>query len=229
MARKRFPDDVRAQKRDEILDGAMAVFERDGGLEGVSFRKLAAEMKLSYSAPYRYFASKDELVNALRARAYRWIEREMVDAIAGVASPERQLELLAAAYIRSGMQRPHRYALMFFNLNDTDVARRSLELKTAKRDALDVCTRTIAAGQTSGDFPKTMDPLTAAHLFWAGAHGLVSLEVAGQFVMGRPIEVLVPTLIGTLREGMEHYTAPGALTDDNTTEENHHDRRRPAS
>ena len=229
MARKRFPEYVRAQKRDEILDGAMAVFERDGGLAGLSFRKLAAEMNLSYSAPYRYFSSKDELVNALRARAYRWIEREMLDAIEGVVSPEEQLELLATAYIRSGTQRPHRYALMFFNLNDTDVARRSLELMTAKRDALDVCTRTIATGQANGDFPKTMDPLTAAHLFWTGAHGLVSLAVAGQFVMGRSIEVLVPTLIGTLRKGIEHFPAPAALDNMNTTEEIRHDRRRPAS
>lgn len=228
MARKRFREDVRAQRRGEILDGAMAVFERDGGLQGLSFRKLAAEMQLSYSAPYRYFASKDELVNALRARAYRWIEREMLTAIDGVASPEKQLELLAAAYIRSALRRPQRYALMFFNLNDTDAARRSLELKAAKRDALDVCTRAIAAGQASGDFPRTMDPLTAAHMFWIGAHGLVSLEVAGQFVMGRSLEVLVPTLIGTLRTGIEHYKAPGASVNDNTAEKQH-GRRQPAS
>ncbi|TAM10622.1 MAG: TetR/AcrR family transcriptional regulator [Nevskiaceae bacterium] len=227
MPRKRFPEDVRARKRGEILDGAMAVFERDGGLKGLSFRKLAAEMQLSYSAPYRYFADKNELVNALRARAYRWIEREMLDAIDGVAAPEKRLELLAAAYIRSGMRRPQRYALMFFNLNDADVARRSLELKAAKRDALDVCTRTIAAGQASGDLPQTMDPLTAAHLFWIGAHGLVSLQVAGQFVMGRSIEILVPALIGTLRVGMEHYKAPQAQNE--TQEENPDGRRRPAS
>lgn len=50
-----------------------------------------------------------------------------------------------------------------------------------------------------------MDPLTAARLFWAGAHGLVSLEVAGQFVMGRPIKILVPVLIETLHTGMGYY------------------------
>ena len=228
MARKRFPESVRAQKRDDILDGAMAVFERDGGLEALSFRKLASEMGLSYSAPYRYFASKDELVNALRARAYRWIEREMLEAIEGIESPEQQLKVLAEAYIRSGLKRPQRYALMFFNLNDTEAARRSLELKTAKRDALDVCTRVIAAGQANGDLPTNMDPLTAAHMFWAGAHGLVSLEVAGQFVMGRTIEVLVPALIGTLRVGMEHYKAHEA-PDDNKAEDKHHDRGQAAS
>lgn len=203
MARRKFTEDERAQKRSEILDGAMAVFEQDGGLEALSFRKLATQMGLSYSAPYRYFASKEELVTALRARAYRWIESEMREAIQAIESPTEQLEALSLAYIRSGVARPHRYALMYFNLDGNDVAKRSVEFRKAKFDALDICTRVIAAGQACGDLPKGVDPLTASHLFWIGAHGLVSLEVAGQFEMGRDLAALIPTLTQTLRRGME--------------------------
>lgn len=205
MARKKFTESVRSRKRDDILDVAMMIFENQGGLEALSFRKLAGEMDLSYSAPYRYFSSKDELVNALRARAFRWIEREMLDAIEKLSKPEQQLEALAAAYVESGLKKPHRYALMFFNLIDEDSVTQSAELKEAKRDALDVCTRVIAEGQRLGRFPAAIDPLTAAHLFWAGAHGLVSLQVAGQFVMGRNIRELIPTMIHALRMGMDHY------------------------
>lgn len=205
MARKKFSDDQRASKREEILDAAMSIFEQEGGLEAVSFRNIASVMGWSYSAPYRYFSSKEELVTAMRARAYRWIEKAMLTALEGISSPDAQLNALADAYIRSGLERPHRYALMFFNLDDTEVARHSIELKTAKRDALDVCTRVIAAGQGSGDFPDTVDPLTASHIFWTGAHGLVSLQVAGQFVMGRNVEELIPTLIQTLRLGLDHF------------------------
>jgi len=205
MARNRQPADVRARKRDDILDSAMAVFEKHGGLEALSFRRLATEMDLSYSAPYRYFANKDELVNALRARAFRWIEQAMRDAIADIDDPEAQLEALAAAYIRSGIERPDRYALMFFKLDDTDIARRSLELKAARRDALNVCTQAIAAAQARGLLPNHLDPLTAAHLFWIGAHGLVSLQVAGQFVVGREPSQLIPALIRSLRAGLEHF------------------------
>ncbi len=212
MARKKFPESVRSRKRDDILDVAMSMFETQGGLEALSFRKLASEMKLSYSAPYRYFSSKDELINALRARAYRWIEREMLDAIANLAEPEKQLEALAEAYVRSGLKQPHRYALMFFNLNNEDSVLESLELKAAKRDSLDVCTRVIAEGQRRGKFPVAINPLTAAHLFWAGAHGLVSLQVAGQFVMGREIRELVPAMIRTLRMGMDHYNDASSLS-----------------
>ena len=206
MARKRFTDDEREQRREDILDSAMAVFEKHGGLEALSFRKLASEMGLSYSAPYRYFRDKDELVNALRVRAYRWIEAEMRTAIEGRKSPEAKLEALASAYVTSGLQRPQRYALLFFNLDDTDLARHSLELRAAKHDALDICTQVIAEGQQSGELPSHLDPLTASHLFWIGAHGLVSLELAGQFAMGRDVDALIPIVIHTLRAGMYQET-----------------------
>lgn len=217
MARKKDTDAVRNRKREEILDAAMEVFESEGGLAALSFRKLAAKLSLSYSAPYRYFDSKEELINALRARAYRWIEDVMREAIAGIADPEVQLETLAGAYIRAGILQPDRYALMFFKVDDPHQARSSLELRAAKHDALDVCTRVIAAGQACGQMPTTVDPLTASHLFWTTAHGLVSLQVAGQYEMGRSVNVLMPTVIRTLRMGMEYFDAgaqPGALPDE---------------
>lgn len=222
MPRQKDPDEVRQRKRDEILDAAMAVFENAGGLEALSFRKLAAELSLSYSAPYRYFANKEELVNALRARAYRWIEREMLDSIQGITHPERQLETLARAYVRAGLERPDRYALMFFKVSDPKTHLTSLELKSAKRDALYACVNVVETGQASGDFPKTMDALTAAHLFWATAHGLVSLQVAGQFQMGRRVDELVPILIRTLRTGMEHFNQSTKAVNALTAEEKKH-------
>ncbi|MDN5940022.1 MAG: TetR/AcrR family transcriptional regulator, partial [Salinisphaera sp.] len=167
MGRRKDPEHVRARKREEILDAAMAVFEKHGRVEALSLRRLADEMNLSYSAPYRYFISKEDLLNALRTRAYRWIERSMLTAIADIASPMQPLEAIAAAYISGGIEHPHRYALMFFNVDDAGSSLYPLELQAAKRDALDVCTRVIASLQTSGRFPQTMDPLTASHLFWA--------------------------------------------------------------
>ena len=52
MARKKDTESVRRRKRDEILDAAMTVFEKEGGLEALSLRKLAAELSLSYSANF---------------------------------------------------------------------------------------------------------------------------------------------------------------------------------
>ncbi len=222
MARKKTTEAVRDRKREAIVDAAMALFENEGGMDALSFRRLAAQLSLSYSAPYRYFANKEALINAMRARAYRWIEGVMLEAIAGVDDPEAQLEALAAAYIGAGIAQPDRYALMFFRVEDPSATHRSLELRAAKHDALDVCTRVIAAGQAAGCMPTRLDPLTASHLFWTAAHGLVSLQVAGQFEMGRNTEILVPTLIGVLRAGVDHFTARASQHAEPVEEVRHH-------
>ncbi len=199
MARKRQTDDQIAARREEILDAAMQVFETQGGIGAVSFRNVAAHMGISYSAPYRYFTDKDDLLNALRARAFRWIEAEMKRAIKSKHAASAKLEALARAYVTAGIERPDRYELMFFELENTDIAENSLELRAAKNDALGVCTDVIREGQQDGTFSDHLDPLVASHLFWTAAHGLVSLEVAGQFVMGCTIDQLVAPLFQTLQ------------------------------
>lgn len=202
MARQSFDEREVEQRRAEILEAAMTLFEA-GGLEAVSFRKVAAVLGCSYAAPYRYFPGKEALLTAMRAQAFRWMEQAMLAAIDPAQPPRQRLRTLAEAFIRAGIERPQRYALMFFRLTEPESGPSSLELAAAKRDALDVCTRTVAAAQAAGDLKLSVDPLTASHLFWVGAHGLVSLEVAGQFVMGRSVEELVPQMVRTLMQGLE--------------------------
>lgn len=204
MARKGYSKEERAARREAFVDAAVQVFEDGGGLHAVSLRHVAAAMGCSYSAPYRYFSGKDELISALRARAFRWIEQSMRAAINRDSNPRTQLKTLAHAYMQAGMQRPGMYALMFFR-QDSEFSQRSIELQAAKHDALHTCVDVIATGQTAGILPNTVDALTAAHMFWIGAHGLVSLEVGGQFVMGRSAATLVPILIQWLEAGLETH------------------------
>lgn len=226
MARAAYSKEQRAGKRQEVLDAAMHVFETGGGLDAVSFRSVAAHLGCSYSAPYRYFSGKDELIVALRARAYRWMEATLREAIPPTDDASVQLTAVAQAYIRAGLARPTLYALMFFELESSDLGERSVELKAAKRDALGVCAEVIAAGQARGELPRHTDALTAAHIFWMGAHGLVSLQVGGQLVMGRTLEQLTPILIRWLAAGLQHAgrsdeapsTAAAALRGRTTTE-----------
>lgn len=205
MARKGYSPAERQAKREAFIDAAAQIFENNGGIDAVSFRNVAAVVGCSYTAPYRYFSGKEELLIALRARAFRCTEEAMRKAIDREADPRLQLESLARAYMESGMRRPAMYALMFFE-EDSVFAQRSIELKAAKHDALHVCVEVIAAGQDKAVLPDTTDALTAAHMFWIGAHGLVSLQIGGQFDMGRPVEALVPILTQWLESGLEHHS-----------------------
>ena len=207
MPRKQLSESARQDRREALLDAAMRLFEADGEIASVSFRNLAREADCSYATPYSYFKNKDALLVAMRARAFRWMQHAMLDAMPTAASPTARLDALSQAYVQAGIDQPHRYALMFFGIDQTEAARQSLELQAAKHDALDVCTQVIQAAQDDGALPNTVDALTAAHLFWAAAHGLVALEVAGQFVMGRRLDQIAQLLIQTLRNGLEHPQA----------------------
>lgn len=207
MARKELTEQARRDKREHMLDAAMRLFEADGSIDAVSFRNLARELGCSYATPYSYFKNKDALLVAMRARAFRWMQQAMLDAMPSSATPAARLDALSQAYVSAGVSQPHRYALMFFGIDQTAAARQSIELKAAKHDALDVCTQVIKTAQAAGTLPNTVDALTASHLFWAAAHGLVALQVSGQFVMGRTLDQIATLLIQTLRNGLEHPEA----------------------
>lgn len=184
--------------RDSILDAAMDLFETDG-IEAVSFRRIALKLGYSSAALYRYFGNKADLVAGLRERTYRWMGESLVAAIRPETPPLIQLHDLATAYIRAALDRPTRYALLF-DLNQEGAP--SEALNAARREAFHVCVSVVEAAQRSGDLKPKNDPLTTAHLFWAGTHGIVSLQLAQQFALGRRVEQLIPRMIRTLIDGI---------------------------
>lgn len=56
-----------AYRREQILDAALLLADRDG-LEGLTVRKLCAEVGISAPIIYRHFADKDAIVRGLIAR-----------------------------------------------------------------------------------------------------------------------------------------------------------------
>jgi TetR/AcrR family tetracycline transcriptional repressor len=55
-------------RRTEIAEAALALVDREG-LDALSMRRLAAELGLGTMTLYGYFATKDELLDAVVARA----------------------------------------------------------------------------------------------------------------------------------------------------------------
>lgn len=198
MARIAYSAEQIDNRREDILAAAMQLFESEG-IEAVSFRRIATALGCSYAAPYRYFASKAELVTGLRERTYRWMGEALMTAIRPDTPPLTQLHDLALAYIRAGLDRPTRYALLF-DLSQEGTP--SQALQAARHDAFHVCVRVVAAAEASGALKLKADPLTTAHLFWAGTHGIVSLQLAQQFELGRSVEQLIPRMIRTLIDGI---------------------------
>ncbi|MFD7425933.1 TetR/AcrR family transcriptional regulator [Streptomyces sp. NPDC059818] len=105
----------REQTRAEIKESALRQLA-DGGVAALALTRIAKDMGLSGPALYRYFASRDDLLNALIRDAYD----DAATAIGGAAarsaavpaSPRERLRSLAAAYRDWAVAEPHRYLLI---------------------------------------------------------------------------------------------------------------------
>ncbi len=204
MPRAVMSRDEISSMREAICDAAMELV-RDHGPDAVSFRRIAAKLGCSYTTPYRYFARKDDILAALRARAFRAFGAALVRAL-GDADPTvaARLRALVVAYVRAANEDPDSYRLML-DLNQGNA--RSPDLVAAEEGALGTCREVIASAVATGDLPRGTDPNVVAHVFWAGAHGVVSLALAQQLVLDCTLDELVVVMADTLVQGVLASTA----------------------
>ncbi len=171
----------------------------------MSISAIGKPLGVSGPALYRYFASRDELLTELVIDAYH----DPAAALSAVASaaasqapspePRARLEAIARAYRSWAVAQPHRYRLLFGPpLPGYDA--HELQLVEAAQAAMN---QLLGVLRELGDRPAASPPqplaaqLSAwAHarvhgidhatalravLVWSRLHGLVSLEIAGNF------------------------------------------------
>lgn len=105
----------REQTRAEIKEAALRQLA-DGGVAALALTRIAKDMGLSGPALYRYFAGRDDLLNALIRDAYddaaAAIGAASERSAAGAESPRVRLRSLAVAYRAWAVGEPHRYLLI---------------------------------------------------------------------------------------------------------------------
>lgn len=198
MARPALTSHEIDSRRDEILDVAQHLFETQG-LEAVSLRRIATQAGISPATPYRYFPNKDQVLVGLQIRIYNELREQLSAAAKAETNATDKLRAIARAYVNFALNQPEAYALLFRVPVKPEA---QPDLVVAKAAALDVCRQAIALAETEDGLKLRSDALTAAHLFWAAAHGAVSLQLAEQLVVGRSLEQIVPILIATLMAGL---------------------------
>lgn len=196
----RMRDRYRAQVRAEVKQAALRQLA-DSGPAGLSVSAIGKELGVSGPALYRYFASRDELLTELVIDAYHDLAGAIRAAIADARSqaPSARLEAAARGYRSWAVAQPHRYRLLFGPpLPGYDAhAQRLVEASQAAMDLLvgvlrELGDRTTAppsralarqlAAWTQAS-ALNADPAVALHavVIWSRLHGLVSLEIAGNF------------------------------------------------
>jgi AcrR family transcriptional regulator len=199
------PRSPRARFREQTRNEAKRVaLEQlaESGPAGISVNAIARRMGITGPALYRYFESRDALLTELIVDAYQ----DLGDALESVVhehrrkAPATRFREVAARFRSWALQQPHRYLLLFgtpvpgfrapeltFELADrafrpilevlADLAPDGLPAERSVLDRQLIAWRELRGGPTP---PPAV--LRRGLQAWSRMHGLVSLEVEGQFV-----------------------------------------------
>ncbi|MGW5069781.1 TetR/AcrR family transcriptional regulator [Streptomyces cyaneofuscatus] len=165
----------REQTRAEIKDLALRQLAEGGGT-ALALTRIAKEMGLSGPALYRYFAGRDDLLNALIRDAYDDAAAAMARAAARSAKGSRgvraRLHDLAEAYRTWAIAEPHRYLLIQGAPVPGYVA--PADTLERARAVLGPFLPLFATGSPGPAVAATVDEMTA----WLAADGTVGAWVA---------------------------------------------------
>jgi AcrR family transcriptional regulator len=165
--------------REELLAASLDLLA-ETGVDGLSLREVARRARVSKTAPYRHFADRQALLDALAADGMRRLAERMRTAVdqAGADTEDRQFAL-AGAYVRFALDRPAQFQLMF-GRSKTGYAS-APELREAAEAAFAVALDVVCHGQSHGDIVAG-DPTVPAGVAWALVHGVATLAITDHLV-----------------------------------------------
>jgi AcrR family transcriptional regulator len=166
----------RARTSEAILDAALAIIA-ERGLEALSMRELAQRIEYSPSGLYEYYASKDEILDALIARGLAQLSEQVAHAPRGKTA-SNWLFAIGEAYLMFAREHAHLYILVFNHVfSSSGLVRRLDQLeRTSAYGRLRLC---IEFGIERGEFVtlpgESIEQLV--YSFWALLHGLATLRL----------------------------------------------------
>ena len=158
--------------RDALVQAALQDAEQ-GGPEAISLKALAKKLGVSQPAPYRHFADREALLEAVTAAAFRQFNAVMRESI---DKPSKQSKLLrfAHAMLTFGLRRNGIYRLIFAS-RTMACAQKGSELHNAAMEAFALLLEALEA-PAIGLLRERQ-----ALKIWASLHGVVMLAEQGLF------------------------------------------------
>jgi AcrR family transcriptional regulator len=181
----------RAQVRAEIKQHAWEQLATTG-VSALSLNAIAKQLGMSGPALYRYYASRDDLLTDLIRDAYR----SLADSVRAAGAAGADLSGLARTFRDWALADPQRYFLIYgtpvpgYHAPE-DTAKISMEIMAVLIEASAVRPATGSATPFDAELEKhrawagesaaPAAALSRALSFWTRIHGVLSLELAGQF------------------------------------------------
>ncbi|CAB4898710.1 unannotated protein [freshwater metagenome] len=191
---------LRLQTLEEIKRHALAQIA-EGGTGALSLNAIGKAMGMSGPAIYRYFPSRDAVLEALVTDGYAALTAALESAAAAATrrAPARRVEALGVAYRDWAVAQPHLYGMLFglrpTGYRDPDeaiaavngsmvVLLQAIGAVVGDREApapADHLDRELARWSAARGYGPEVDPRTLrlGVLAWTRLHGVVGLELAG--------------------------------------------------
>jgi len=164
--------------RQTLLDAAVALIG-EVGPRVFTLREVARRAGVSHNAPYRHFASKDELLVAVASEGFDRLTRTMEEHLVGGQSPAERLALAGCGYVDFVLRWPNHFLVMFELPATLGEECRQVEIG---ENAFQVLLDCIVAAQGSGEIPVG-DPMPHAFTAWSLVHGIAKLAISGNLPM----------------------------------------------
>jgi len=174
-----------AEFREKLCEAATRLFAQHGA-DGFTMRMLAAEVGCATMTSYRYFKDKDELLAAVRARAYDRFAQALEAAAQVPGDSRAKSAAVGEAYVAFALANREAYRLMF-EMSPQDSSRFP-DLARAAARANGTMTGYVRAMIDDGALQG--DPVMIGRMFWAAIHGVVQLELNGVLPPGPGADTL---------------------------------------
>lgn len=157
--------------RNELIESTRTLVEMEGS-DGVTLARIAAACGVSVAAPYRHFASKEELLGEVAGRGFAELGEALAAAGRSPGEPRERLLNAGVAYVDYAVAHPNVFRLMF----NAAVREPQSQIGPAALAQLVSLVEPVVSGVPTE---------TAVRATWALAHGLATLRIGGMLTFTR--------------------------------------------
>lgn len=199
--------------RDRVCVAATELFA-EFGEEGFNMRQLSSRLGVSAMTAYRYFKDKNEILAAVRARAFARLADRLEAAYDAADSTEQTLAALGRVCVEFAREERAHYESMFDLSQSRAAAAPELRREEDRaREAFTIPLRLLAhAGLCKGD------PEVIGQMLWSSLRGVMALNLAGKLSdadRDRMIAEMVRVLVGSCSAVVEFRPPQTGLADGN--------------
>jgi AcrR family transcriptional regulator len=167
------------------------------GVDSFTLREVARKAGVSHNAPYRHFASREDLIAALATESLGQLTEAVRAAVQRETQPAERLRAAARSYLHWALQNPARFQLTFHAAFDREAYP---EYVGAYSDSLRLLSDLVEIHK-----PHSVDAELASELIWSSVHGISELGLAKRLRSGakEELEQLAVAAVDTLMAGMK--------------------------